>query len=203
MRFCDAWRAPCAIASSLTGAGWLAPMEIVMMSTPSAIASSNAPNMPAESHPWSSQTFYAAILAEGTTPLAVPICNIVGTTICLVVSCCCRGSVSSMIVSISSRDIGGIDASSYQFTAMQAIVLSSNVHHSFSDMITEQFILVASEVFSTSTFPFFWRRNKTFIIETLRLRPNSSVNNTNDYVTLNSGVAVNILSKSQDLVVWG
>lgn len=48
------------------------PIEIVIMSTPSAIASSKAANIFASEHPNSEQTLYAEILAEGTPPLAVP-----------------------------------------------------------------------------------------------------------------------------------
>ena len=47
-------------------------MEIDIMSTPSAMASSNAARMSAEKHPFNQQTLYMAIRADGTPPLAVP-----------------------------------------------------------------------------------------------------------------------------------
>ena len=48
-------------------------IEIVMMSTPSAMASSKAARMCWSLHPFDEpQTLYAAILADGTPPRAMP-----------------------------------------------------------------------------------------------------------------------------------
>lgn len=70
--FAIAWKAPIATESSENSIAYGGPIEIEIMSTPSAIASSKAANISASSHPDSEQTLYAEILAEGTPPLAVP-----------------------------------------------------------------------------------------------------------------------------------
>lgn len=44
-----------------------------MISTPSAMASSNAASISTDWQPVGEQTLYTAILAEGTPPLAVPL----------------------------------------------------------------------------------------------------------------------------------
>jgi hypothetical protein len=51
---------------------WFPPIEIVIISTPSAIASSNAERISLDWHEPGPHTLYAEILAEGTPPLAVP-----------------------------------------------------------------------------------------------------------------------------------
>jgi len=48
------------------------PIEMVIRSTPSAMASSKAARILESSHPVGSHTLYTAILAEGTPPLATP-----------------------------------------------------------------------------------------------------------------------------------
>jgi len=71
MPFLMAWKDPMAIGSSKYGIG-PGPRDTEIMSTPSAIASSNAARISAEEHPVDQQTLYMAILAPGSPPLAVP-----------------------------------------------------------------------------------------------------------------------------------
>lgn len=73
--FSAAWKEPIAIGSALNSDEEVSPIEIVIRSTPSAIASSKAAKSAAEVHPSVLQTLYAAILAEGTPPLAVPLAS--------------------------------------------------------------------------------------------------------------------------------
>ena len=72
MSFFMAWKDPIVIGSSMYGRDWSKPMDNEIMSTPSAIASSNAARRSAVEHPNDQQTLYIAILALGTPPLAVP-----------------------------------------------------------------------------------------------------------------------------------
>ena len=72
MPFFMAWKDPIAIGSLKYGLNPMKPRDTEIMSTPSAIASSNAARTSAEYHPDDQQTLYIAILAPGTPPLAVP-----------------------------------------------------------------------------------------------------------------------------------
>ena len=70
-----AWKEPIAIESESKGVGPI-PIEMVMMSTPSAIASSKAARILYTSAlSRCSATLYAAILADGTPPRAFPFAN--------------------------------------------------------------------------------------------------------------------------------
>ena len=75
MPFLMAWKDPIAIGSSKYRSSRLEPRDTEIMSTPSAIASSNAARMSAKEHPNDQQTLYIAILAPGTPPLAVPLAS--------------------------------------------------------------------------------------------------------------------------------
>ena len=75
MPFLMAWKDPIAIGSSKYRSGRLEPRDTEIMSTPSAIASSNAARVSAKEHPDDQQTLYIAILAPGTPPLAVPLAS--------------------------------------------------------------------------------------------------------------------------------
>ena len=77
MPFLIAWKDPIATGSSKYWSDWKKPKprDTEIMSTPSAIASSNAARVSAKEHPDDQQTLYIAILAPGTPPLAVPLAS--------------------------------------------------------------------------------------------------------------------------------
>lgn len=72
MPYFMAWKEPMAIGSSKYSNGKSLPRDTDIISTPSAIASSNAARISAVAHPSDQQTLYMAILAFGTPPRAVP-----------------------------------------------------------------------------------------------------------------------------------
>lgn len=70
--FATAWNAPMAMGSFLNSIVRLEPSDKDRISTPSAIASSNAANILDPEHPKGSHTWYIAILDPGEPPFAVP-----------------------------------------------------------------------------------------------------------------------------------
>lgn len=73
--FLIAWNDPIAMGSSKYSRGG-PPRDTDKISTPSAIASSNAANISADEHPNDQQALYTAILALGAPPRAVPLARL-------------------------------------------------------------------------------------------------------------------------------